>query len=77
MRDDEREVEQTLVDILARISETDDPSVADNAIELYLNRYGDDHAARMIALRRLTTALLTRGEDAAAAQTAAAVSARR
>lgn len=51
--------EEALVALLARLKDNDDPAFADRAIELYLSRFGADHAARRYALKRLSAALLT------------------
>ena len=52
------ELEAALAGILARLSDGDDPALADRAIDLLLNRIGDDQAARMAAIKRLTRDLL-------------------
>ncbi|MFJ5486651.1 hypothetical protein ACIKTA_02995 [Hansschlegelia beijingensis] len=52
------ELEAALAGILARLSDGDDPALADRAIDLLLNRFGDDQAARMAAIKRLTRDLL-------------------
>jgi len=52
------ELEAALAGILARLSEGDDPALADRMIDILLNRIGDDQAARMAAIKRLTRDLL-------------------
>ncbi|HVI28161.1 hypothetical protein [Hansschlegelia sp.] len=52
------ELEAALAGILARLSESDDPALADRMIDILLNRIGDDQAARMAAIKRLTRDLL-------------------
>lgn len=54
--------EEALVALLARLKDSDDPAFADQAIELYLSRFGADHAARRYALKRLSAALIAMSE---------------
>jgi len=52
-------IETALVAVLARLSDSaEDSQAADRAIDLFLNRFGDDQVARMLAIRRMTTELL-------------------
>jgi hypothetical protein len=60
----DHETEATLIRFLSNVSATDDPATADHVVELYLGRFGDDRAARLCAVRRLTQAMLAEMDHA-------------
>lgn len=61
---DDDHAEAVLLALLARLTDADDPAMADHAIDLYLASFDQD--ARRAALTRLTHTLLARPEEPAA-----------
>ena len=60
---DNDHAEAALIVLLARLTDKDDPAMADHAIDLYLASFGDDEDARRVALTRLTHAMLARDDE--------------